>query len=99
MKAAVYARYSSDNQRHESITAQIRACTDYAEKKKYEVVKIYADEAFSARTDDRPEFQNMIDDAKGGLFDVLICHKIDRFSRDRYDVAYYKEPSNTPVSE
>lgn len=90
MRAAIYARYSSDNQRHESITAQIRACTDYSEKKNYDIVKTYIDEALSARTDDRPEFQQMIEDAKCGLFDILICHKIDRFSRDRYDVAYYK---------
>jgi len=94
MKAAIYARYSSDNQREESISAQIRACSDYCRRKNYDVAQEYTDEALSARSDERPAFQNMIDDAKAGLFDVLICHKIDRFSRDRYDDAFYKRQLN-----
>ena len=49
------------------------------------------DEAKSAKTDDRPEFQQMIADAKNKLFDVLIVHKVDRFSRNRYDSAIYKK--------
>ena len=32
MKAVIYARYSSDNQREESIEGQIRECREYAEK-------------------------------------------------------------------
>lgn len=90
MKAAIYARYSSDNQREESITAQLRASREYCTRKGYIVAREYTDEELSARTDNRPAFQEMIQDAKAGLFDVLICHKIDRFARDRYDDAYYK---------
>lgn len=90
MKAVIYARFSSDNQREESIIAQLRACREYCNRKKYTVVKEYIDEALTARSDNRPDFQNMISDAKIGLFDVVVCHKIDRFSRDRYDYAYYK---------
>lgn len=90
IRAAIYARYSSDNQREESITAQLRACNEYAKRKGYIVVREFTDEEYSARTDNRPAFQEMINAAKADGFDVLICHKIDRFARDRYDDAYYK---------
>ncbi|KJS73320.1 MAG: recombinase [Desulfotomaculum sp. BICA1-6] len=92
MNAIIYARYSSDNQREESITAQIRDCTEYAERNGYSVVKIYTDEAKSAQTDDRPGFLRMMSHVKGNLVkaDVLIVHKIDRFARNRYDSAFYK---------
>ncbi|RYD07177.1 hypothetical protein N752_00920 [Desulforamulus aquiferis] len=92
MKAVIYARYSSDNQREESITAQIRACTDHAERNGYSIIKIYKDEAKSAQTDDRPDFLKMMSEIKGSLVkpDILIIHKIDRFARNRYDSAFYK---------
>lgn len=90
MRTAIYARFSSDNQREESITAQVRACVEYAERKGYTIVKTYSDEAKSATTDDRPEFLRMIRDAKAGLYDVLLIHKLDRFARNRFDSAFYK---------
>lgn len=89
-KAAAYARYSSDNQREESIEAQLRAIREYCQKNNIQLVKIYTDEAKSATTDDRPGFLQMIKDSSLGLFDVVIVHKLDRFSRDRYDSAFYK---------
>ncbi len=54
MTAVIYARYSSDNQREESIEGQIRECTAYAEKNGITVVKHYIDRALSAKTDNRP---------------------------------------------
>ena len=60
MKAVIYARYSSDNQREESIEGQIRECTAFAEKNDITVLKHYIDRAYSARTDHRPAFQEMI---------------------------------------
>lgn len=90
IRAAIYARYSSDNQREESITAQVRACSEYCKKKGYVIVKTYTDEARSALTDNRPQFLQMISDAKAGLFDVVVVHKLDRFARNRYDSAFYK---------
>jgi site-specific DNA recombinase len=89
-RAAIYARYSSDNQREESIDAQIRAIKEYCRKKDFEIVKIYTDEAASATTDERPSFLNMVKDSSLQLFDVLIVHKLDRFARNRYDSAFYK---------
>lgn len=91
MKAVIYARYSSDNQREESIEGQIRECLAFAERKNYTVVKNYADRAISGkRADNRPEFQQMISDSANGEFDVVIVWKIDRFSRNKYDSAKYK---------
>ena len=63
MTAVIYARYSSDNQREESIEGQIRECTAYAEKNGITVVKHYIDRALSAKTDNRPDFQQMIKDS------------------------------------
>jgi site-specific DNA recombinase len=88
--AVIYARFSSDNQRSESIDAQVRACKEYAQKEGYKILKVYADEALSGRTDDRPQFLQMISDAKHRRWEAVIVHKLDRFSRDRYDSMHYK---------
>ena len=90
MTAVIYARYSSDNQREESIEGQIRECTAYAEKNGITVVKHYIDRAISAKTDNRPEFQQMIKDSDKKLFDIVLVWKLDRFARNRYDSARYK---------
>ena len=90
MKAVIYARYSSDNQREESIEGQIRECEEYAERNGLKVLSCYIDRALSAKTDNRPEFQRMIRDSGGGLFDVVLVWKLDRFARNRYDSAHYK---------
>ena len=90
MKAVIYARYSSDNQREESIEGQLRECTAFAEKNDFTVLHHYIDRAVSAKTDNRPEFQNMIRDSAKKLFDVVIVWKLDRFARNRYDSARYK---------
>ena len=87
MKAVIYARYSSDNQREESIEGQIRECTAFAEKNGITILRHYIDRAFSAKTDNRPEFQNMIKDSGKRLFDMIIVWKLDRFARNRYDSA------------
>ncbi len=89
MTAVIYARYSSDNQREESIEGQIRECTAYAEKNGITVVKHYIDRALSAKTDNRPDFQQMIKDSEKRLFDIVLVWKLDRFARNRYDSAHY----------
>lgn len=89
-RACAYIRYSSDNQRDESLEAQIRAIKEFGSINGYEIVKIYQDKAKSATTDRRPGFQQMIKDSASDIFDVVIVHKLDRFSRDKYDSAQYK---------
>lgn len=90
IKAVAYARFSSDHQREESIEAQLRAINDYAKKNGIEIIAEYIDRAYSARSDQRPEFQQMIKDAKERRFEIVVVHKLDRFSRDRYDSAFYR---------
>lgn len=89
-KVALYARFSSDNQRTESIDAQIRAMKDYCKKKKFVIVNTYIDEARSAMNDRRPSFQQMIADSDKREFNIVLVHKLDRFARNRYDSAVYK---------
>ena len=90
MNGVIYARYSSDNQREESIEGQIRECLEFADRQGINVVANYIDRAFSAKTDDRPDFQRMIKDSAKHLFDVVIVWKLDRFARNRYDSARNK---------
>ena len=90
MKAVIYARYSSDSQREESIEGQLRECAAFAEKNGITVLRHYIDRAYSAKTDNRPEFQSMIKDSGKRLFDIVIVWKLDRFARNRYDSARYK---------
>jgi len=90
MKGVIYARYSSDNQREESIEGQLRECKEFAEKNGITILNSYIDRALSAKTDNRPQFQQMIKDSGKHLFDVIIVWKLDRFARNRYDSAHYK---------
>ena len=82
MNAVIYARYSSDNQREESIEGQIRECTAYAERNGITVVRHYIDRALSAKTDNRPDFQQMIRDSNKKLFEIVLVWKLDRFARN-----------------
>lgn len=90
MDAAIYARYSSHNQREESIEDQVRVCRAEAERQGYNVVHIYADSAISGRTDERPEFQRMLADAGKKSWNAVFIYKMDRFARNRYDSAIRK---------
>ncbi len=88
--AVIYARYSSSNQREESIEAQVRACSEYALSLGLNVIEVYADSAKSGTNSDREEFQRMIADSEEGKFGYVIIHKLDRFSRDKYDSVVFK---------
>ncbi|MCX8132300.1 MAG: recombinase family protein [Clostridia bacterium] len=90
MRGVTYDRYSSDLQEDSSIEAQLRENYKYAKEHNIEVLHDYIDEERSGKFDTREQFQKMIADAKKGLFDVIIVHKIDRFARNRYDSAIYK---------
>lgn len=91
-RAVIYARYSAGpRQTDQSIEGQVADCTRYAEAHGLRVVDVYTDHHVSGKsTDGRDEFLRMIDDAGKGLFDVVIVWKVDRFGRDRRDIAIYK---------
>ena len=90
MTGVIYARYSSDNQREESIEGQLRECKVFAEKNGIQIIDTYIDRAMSAKTDNRPDFQKMIKDSAKQQFETVIVWKLDRFARNRYDSAHYK---------
>ena len=90
MNVVIYARYSCDNQREESIEGQLRECKQYADRNDMCVIGEYIDRAFSAKTDNRPEFQKMINDSYSKKFQAIVVWKLDRFARNRYDSARYK---------
>ena len=88
--AVAYCRFSSNNQREESIDAQLRAIKQYAEDNKMILLKAYCDSATTGTNADRKEFLQMISDAKKKEFKKVIVHKMDRFARNKYDSFGYK---------
>lgn len=88
--AVLYARYSSNNQREESIEGQIRESETFAEKEGITIINHYVDRAMSAKTDHRPAFLQMIEDSKQKTFDTVLVYQLDRFSRNRADSAKYR---------
>ena len=88
--AVLYARYSTENQRQESIVAQVRAIKTWAEKNDIDIIREYTDEGISGTSDDRPGFLRMMQELPGIKPDYVLVHKFDRFARNRYDAAIYK---------
>ena len=92
-RAVAYARFSSNNQREESIDAQLRAIREYCEKNNILLVDTFIDEAVSGKTDNRDDFQRMIKYILKKKIDVdaVLVHKFNRFARNKYDSALYKK--------
>ena len=87
--AVSYARFSSSLQHESSIEAQHEAINKWAAAHDTIIVREYADRGISGRTDQRPQFQQLISDLKKDPVDYVLVHKLDRFARDRYDAAIY----------
>lgn len=85
MNAVIYAKCSSNNTTEKSIENQIKACKEYAKKNNYKIVNIYKDGENS-----RIAFQKMIADSKSKKFQAIIIYQLDRFARNRYDLANYQ---------
>lgn len=86
----IYARYSSQGQREESIEGQLRECKSFVERNGWTIVGEYIDRALSGKTDKREAFQRMIKDSEKGRFRGVLMYTLDRFARNRYDSAMYK---------
>ena len=98
MKVAIYARYSSDNQRDASIADQLRICRLHAEKQGWQVVEEYTDHAISGASLLRPGIQALISDATRGRFRYVLAEAMDRLSRDQEDIAgFYKRMAYSDV--
>ncbi len=90
---ALYARVSSDRQDVDlSVSAQLRALRDYAQKHGYLVAREYVDEAESGRIADRPQFQKMLNEASKpeAPFQEILVWKFSRFTRKREHAVAFK---------
>lgn len=90
MNVVIYARYSSHNQQETSIEGQLKVCHEFCERNNYTVIHEYIDRAISGTTDNRPDFLQMMQDSASKNFEYIIVYQLDRFSRNRYDSAHYK---------
>lgn len=89
--AVIYARFSSYGQNEQSIEAQVRICTKFADNKGLKVIQTYSDKAKTGTNDARPAFQRMLRDARTGAFQYVIVYMFDRFARNRRDSIVCKE--------
>ena len=87
LRIALYARFSSENQRDASIEDQLRQCRERAEREGWTVVETYSDRAISGSSMIRAGIQNLLADAQMGRFDMVLSEALDRISRDQEDVA------------
>ena len=86
-RVALYARYSSDNQRDASIEDQVRLCKQKIAAEEWSLEQIYRDAAISGASSFRPGYQSMLAAAKEGGFDIVLAEALDRLSRDQEDIA------------
>ncbi len=89
--AVIYARYSSDRQTEQSIEGQLRVCNEYAERNGILIVSQYIDRAMTGTNDNRNEFQKMLRDSNTRSWDYVLVYKLDRFSRNKYEMAMHKK--------
>lgn len=89
--AVIYARYSSDRQTEQSIDGQIHVCMEYAERNDIVIVGTYIDRAMTGTNDNREQFQKMLKDSDKKPFDYVLVYKLDRFSRNKYEMAIHRK--------
>lgn len=90
MNVVIYARFSSHTQTEQSIEGQLKVCYEYAKAHQYTVIGEYIDRAQSGTTDNRTDFQRMIQDSEKHTFQGILVYQLDRFARNRYDSAINK---------
>ncbi len=88
--AVVYARYSSHRQGEQSIEGQLAAAYKYAKENGFKIIHEYIDRATTGRNDNREQFQKMLRDTAKKQFNTIILWKIDRFGRNREEIAFNK---------
>ena len=87
VRAALYARYSSDQQRAASIEDQMRGCREFIIRQGWVAAGEFSDAAVSGSSLMRPGLQALLDAALAGAVDVVVAESLDRFSRDQEDTA------------
>nr|WP_154338347.1 recombinase family protein [Paracoccus sp. S-4012] len=89
MRAAIYARYSTELQREASIEDQLHVCRRLIADRGWEIAEVYADKGVSGSLLLRPSFQQLQQDAGRGRFDVVVSEGLDRLSRDQEHIAAF----------
>ena len=89
--AAIYARYSCENQTEQSIEGQLRVCQEYAASQGILIVDTYIDRAMSGTNDNRAAFQQMLSDSDKKEFQYVIVYKLDRFARNKLESVINKQ--------
>ena len=88
LRAAIYARYSSDLQSETSVEDQVRLCWERGERDGHEVIQVFNDYAISGSSlINRPGMLSLMAAAKDGMFDLVYAEALDRISRDQEDIA------------
>jgi site-specific DNA recombinase len=87
MRAAIYARYSTNMQSAASIDDQIRICREHAKRQGWTITETYSDAAISGANILRSGLQAALASARRGDFEILLAEALDRISRDQEDVA------------
>jgi site-specific DNA recombinase len=87
LRAVIYARYSSENQREASLEDQVRLCRERIAAERWELVQVFQDRATSGASSLRAGYQALLAGARDGAFDVVVAEALDRLSRDQEDVA------------
>ena len=90
-RTAIYARYSSDEQRPELTEDQIAICRRYCEAHRGEVFDTYSDAAIMGATILRPDYQRLLQDAERRQFDIVVVEAVDRLSRRLADLANFHD--------
>ncbi len=87
----IYARYSSHNQKEESIEQQVEECMVFAALNHIKIIQVYSDKALSGKTDKRPQFQKMMRDAEKRQFTVVVAYKSNRIARNMLNALSYED--------
>ena len=86
--AGIYIRVSTLDQAREgfSLGEQEKQLKEHCESKGYEIYKVYADEGISAKNDKRPAYREMMKDVENGVINVIVTYKLDRLTRNMFDI-------------
>ena len=85
--AGIYARYSTDMQLEAPIEDQVRVCEQLIKDRDCQTHRVYSDQGISGSTHLRPRYQNLLEDARNGRFDIVVAESLDRISRDQEHIA------------
>jgi site-specific DNA recombinase len=89
LRAAIYARFSTDMQRDASIEDQVDSCRDFVRQQGWHVTEIYSDEAVSGSSMFRPGIERLQRDVRAGKIDIVVSEGLDRLSRSLADVSKF----------